>query len=147
MQVPVATKVMVRPETLQTEGVLDARVTVFPVASVVGATVIDPVARLWFAGWAYVIVCGPRGVTTEDAPEALLVPPELVAVAVKVYGVPLVSPGTVHDPLNGVPEGLLTTQDWPLVTAVIVNDVGVDPVLARVTVTTAFPSPALAVGT
>jgi hypothetical protein len=35
-------------------------------------------------------------VTGEDGVEALPVPMPLVAVTVKVYGVPLVSPDTVH---------------------------------------------------
>ena len=84
MHVPADTKVIVNPDTVQTLVVVDARVTVFPVASVVGATVSDPVDRLWLAGWAYVIVCGPRGVTAADDEDGLLVPPELAAVAVKV---------------------------------------------------------------
>ena len=37
----------------------------------------------------------PAGVTLLDAPEAALVPTPLVAVTVKVYAVPLVSPVTV----------------------------------------------------
>lgn len=84
VQVPALTKVMVKPDTVQTLVVLDVRVTVFPVASVVGATVSDPVARLWLAGWAYVIVCVPSGVTAEDAAELDPVPVAFVAAAVNV---------------------------------------------------------------
>ncbi len=84
VHVPVATKVMVKPETVQTPVVPDVRVTEFPVAFVVGATVSEPVESDWSAGWAYVMVCVPRGVTDDDEPDAELVPPALDAVAVNV---------------------------------------------------------------
>ena len=43
-----------------------------------------------------------RGVTDADAVDALPVPATLVAVTVKVYAVPLVSPVTVHDVVDDV---------------------------------------------
>src|SRR5215471_17811228 len=47
--------------------------------------------------------CGP-GVTGPLGTDAGLVPTELVAVTVKVYVVPLVSPDTVADVAGGVPD-------------------------------------------
>ena len=50
VQVPVETKVITKPETVQTLGVLEVSVTVKP-ESAVGATVSVPVLSSWFAGW------------------------------------------------------------------------------------------------
>jgi len=74
------------------------------------------------------------------------VPPEFVAVALKVYDVPFVRPGTVQEPLRGEPDGLVIVHELPPGEAVTVNDVGVAPVFAPVTVTEASPSPAVADG-
>lgn len=51
VHVPAATKMIVKPDTVQTLVVFEARVTEFPVALVVGATVSELVASSWFAGW------------------------------------------------------------------------------------------------
>ncbi len=86
------------------------------------------------------------GVTDDEALELPLVPPEFVAVAVNVYPVPLVRPVTVHVPLRGVvASGLEIVHVCPP-DAVTVNDVGIPPVAAAVTVTEALVSPAVAEG-
>lgn len=73
------------------------------------------------------MVWGPIGVTAFEADELPLVPPVLVAVALKVYVVPFVSPETVQDPVSGFPEGLLMVQVRPPGDDVTRNDAGVVP--------------------
>ena len=75
------------------------------------------------------------GVTDAEAAELALVPPPLVAVAVKVYAVPLVRPVTVHVPDRGVPESELAVQVKLPGFEVTVKDAGVPPVALSVTVT------------
>jgi hypothetical protein len=68
--------------------------------------------KLWLPGLAKVIVCAAIGVTLLDALEAEPVPAELVAVTLKLYAVPLVSPATVKGelaPLAVKPPGLEVT--------------------------------------
>ena len=82
------------------------------------------------------------GVTEFDAPDALDVPAPFVAVEVKVYGVPFVSPVTVHEVA-----GTVTVQAPPPGEAVTEYDVGVPPEPGGLIVTVAWPStPATAVG-
>ena len=50
--VPAETKVITKPDTVQTEGVVEANETVKP-DEAVGATVNEPVASIWLAGCAY----------------------------------------------------------------------------------------------
>lgn len=146
LHVPAVTKVIVYPETVHTDVVVDASVTVPPVASVVGATVSEPSERACVDGWAKVMVWVPLGVTAVDAAELLLVPPEFDAVAVKVYAVPLVRLVTSHEPVRGVPLGLEIVQLSPPGEAVTVKVLAVAPLAAPVTVTEACPSPAVAFG-
>jgi hypothetical protein len=80
------------------------------------------------------------GVTADEDDEAVEVPAELVAVAVKVYAVPFVRPVTAHEP-----EAPVTVQVAPPGDAVTWYEVGVPPEPAD-TVTAARPSPATAVG-
>jgi hypothetical protein len=47
--------VITKPDTVQTDGVVEANETVKP-DEAVGATVNEPVASIWLAGCAYVIV-------------------------------------------------------------------------------------------
>ena len=83
---------------------------------------------------------GRNGVTLDDGDDAEEVPPAFVAVAVNVYGVPLVSPVTVHD----VP-GAVTVHVAPPGLAVTVYVAG-GPPDPGATVTVACLSPASAVG-
>ncbi len=62
------------------------------------------------------------GVTAEDDAEAAEVPAALVAVALKVYEVPLVRPATAHDP-----DAPVTVQVPPPGEAVTLYEVGVPP--------------------
>jgi len=70
----------------------------------------------------------------------------LVAVAVKVYAVPLVRLVTVHWPEAGDPVGELTVQVRPPGDAVTVKLEGIEPEVAAVTVTVAEAFPAVADG-
>jgi len=83
------------------------------------------------AGW---------GITAFDAVEAPDVPPPFVAVALNVYDVPLVKPATVQ-----LPEEPVTEHVRDPGVDVTTYEVGVPPVPAA-TVTTAFATPATAVG-
>lgn len=80
---------------------------------------------------------GPEdvGVTCDEALDAELVPPPLVAVAVNVYGVLFVRLVTVHVPDRGVPLRLVMVQVRLSGLDVTVNEVGVLPVALAVTVT------------
>jgi hypothetical protein len=80
------------------------------------------------------------GLTEPDAPEEPDVPAALVAVAEKVYAVPLVRPVTVHEVA-----GLVTVQVKLPGVDVTVYEAGAPPVPAA-TDTVADPSPATAVG-
>lgn len=83
------------------------------------------------------------GVTAVEAAEAAEVPIVLVAVEVKVYAVPLVRPVTVHD--SGEAEDS-SVQVAPPGDAVTVYESAAPPDDGATTVTTAWPSPAIAVG-
>jgi hypothetical protein len=71
----------------------------------------------------------------------------LVAVELKVYVSPLVSPLTVHEP-----EAPVTVQVWEPLAAVVVSvavtryEAGAPPVVGGLTVTVAWPGPATALG-
>ena len=78
--------------------------------------------------------------TLDDAGDAVDVPPAFVAVAVNVYAVPFVRPGTVHEP-----DAPVTVHVAPPGLAVIVNEAVAAPDPAT-TVTVAEASPATAVG-
>jgi hypothetical protein len=80
------------------------------------------------------------GLTEPDANDPLDVPAALVAVAEKVYGVPLVRPVTVHEVA-----GLVTVQVKLPGVDVTVYEAGAPPTPAA-TVTVDEPSPATAVG-
>lgn len=75
------------------------------------------------------------GVTGAEAAELVLVPPPLVAVAVKVYEVPFVRPVTVHVPDRGVPVSEPAVQVKLPGLEVTWKDVGVPPVALSTTVT------------
>ncbi len=86
VQVPAVTKVRAPPEvTVQTEVVDEVKVTVRPVASVVAINV-GVVPKFCAPGLAKVMVWFAAGVTELDEPDAGLVPAELSAVTLKVYG-------------------------------------------------------------
>jgi hypothetical protein len=78
------------------------------------------------------------GLTEPDADDPLEVPEAFVAVAEKVYGVPVVRPVTVHDVA-----GLVTVQVRPSGVEVTVYEAGAPPVPA-LTVTVADVAPATA---
>lgn len=82
-----------------------------------------------------------RGVTAAEADEADDVPALFVAVAVKVYDVPLVRDETTHDVAGDV-----TVQVAPPGVAVTKYDVGALPDDGATMVTVAWPLPATAVG-
>jgi hypothetical protein len=85
-------------------------------------------------------IAGAPGLTEADADDALEVPLPFVAVAVKVYALPSVSPDTAQDVAGGV-----TVHVAPPGAAVTVYEVGVPPLPAD-TVTVAWPLPATTVG-
>ena len=95
-QVPAATRLIVKPDTVQIVGEVEVSVTVRPELAV-GATVIDGVESTWFAGLVKVIVWlrSVPGVTAFDGADAGLGPTALVALTVNVYEVPLVRPVTM----------------------------------------------------
>jgi hypothetical protein len=102
VQVPVLTKVSAPPlVTVQTPVVLEEKVTVSPEEAVAASVGVVP--KFCVPGLLNVIVCGARGVTEPEAAEALPVPAEFVAVTLKVYAVPLVSPVTVQGEAAQVP--------------------------------------------
>ena len=87
-------------------------------------------------------IAGAPGLTDADTEDALEVPLPFVAVAVKVYALPSVSPDTAQDVAGGV-----TVHVAPPGAAVTVYEVGVPPLPAdTVTVTSPLPGPTDAVG-
>jgi hypothetical protein len=80
-----------------------------------------------------------------DGAEGPELPLALLALAVKVYDVPMVSPVTVQLPASGLPVGLETVQVFPSGSEVTVKLVAVKPVDAAVTSTEADRNPAVAV--
>lgn len=102
VQVPAVTKVNRPPlVTVQTAVVDDVKTGVK--LDVAVAVSVGDVPKFCAPGLAKVIVCSPIGVAELDAADAEPVPAELVAVTVKVYAVPLVSPVTVIGELAPVP--------------------------------------------
>jgi hypothetical protein len=95
VQVPVLAKVSAPPlVTAQTPVVVEENVTVSPEEAV--AVKVGVVPKFCVPGLLNVIVCEACGVTEPEAAEAEPVPIEFVAVTLKVYAVPLVSPVTVQ---------------------------------------------------
>jgi hypothetical protein len=111
VHVPAVTKVSAPPEVIvHTPVVDDENVGVSPEVAV--AVNVGVVPKFCAPGLLKVIVCGACGVALFDALDALLVPMAFVAVTVKVYGVPLVSPVTVSGllaPVPVIPPGLEVT--------------------------------------
>ena len=109
--VPVEMKVRAPPLVIvATPGVEDVNVGVRPDVAV--AVNVGEVPKFWSPGLANEIVWSPFGVTEFEAAEAEPVPTPLVAVTVKVYEVPLLSPVTVMgevDPVPVKPPGLDVT--------------------------------------
>src|SRR5688500_14835634 len=91
VQVPTSRNVSTPPDdTAHTAGVADASVTGRPESR--GAVRVGEVPKSWGPGSAKVIVWLAAGVTAFDAADVAPVPAEVVAVTVKVYATPLVSP-------------------------------------------------------
>src|ERR1043166_2324601 len=94
VQLPAVRKASTPPVVIvQTAGVDDVKDTVRADEAV--AVRVGVVPKVCAAGCANVMVCAAFGVTAFEAADAGPVPAELVAVTVKVYEVPLVSPATV----------------------------------------------------
>ena len=111
VQVPTLAKVSAPPAvTLQTPVVEEVNVTGRPDPEV--AVSVGVVPKSCAPGLAKLMVWPAVGVTGAEAVEALPVPAVLVAVAVKVYATPLVSPLTVIGdaaPVAVNPSGLEVT--------------------------------------
>ena len=99
------------PEVIvQTPVVEEVNVGIRPEEAV--ADKVGVVPKFCAPGLAKVMVWVPFGVTAAEAAEAAPVPARLVAVTVKVYGVPLVRPVTTNGlatPLAVAPPGLAVT--------------------------------------
>ena len=98
---------------VHTAVVLEVKLTARPELAV--AVSVGVVPKFCAPGLLKVIVCAAFGVTLFEAADGAPVPAELVAVTVKVYAVPLVSPVTVHGELAQVPArppGLLVAMYW-----------------------------------
>ena len=78
---------------------LSVRVAAPLLVRVIGCTALDaPTVVAGKAVMPVTVMAGPDGVTLLDGAEGRLVPITLVAVTVKVYGVPLVRPVTMIGP-------------------------------------------------
>ena len=102
VQVPLATKLNAPDEvTAHTAGVAELKATGRPELTV--AVNMGEVPKTCEPGLLKVIVWPACGVTAFEAAESAPVPAELVAVKVKVYAIPFVSPVTVQGEAAQVP--------------------------------------------
>nr|WP_233198558.1 MULTISPECIES: hypothetical protein [Luteimonas] len=139
VHLPAARNVSEPPEvTVQTPVVEEVKLTCSPESLVAVSDGMVP--KFCAPGLLKVMVCSAFGMTLFDAADAGLVPAALVAVTVKVYAVPLVSPVTTRG------------EDAPLATTAPGLDVTVYPVMVAppfvagaLKLISTCPSPAVAV--